>query len=186
MMHNCWRLRGPRWRTLQDDRGNAAIEFALIAPVFVLILAGTIEIGLVIQAKFDLISVVSASANQTLSVSVDAGSASGSATSIAGLLSGDARTGTVNLNNAITAELGESGVSVSGDADDVDACYCATKTDTGLSWGSQVACGADCADGSVAGRFVEITARVPFTPMLGAYGLIGDQSLQSSAVVRLP
>ncbi len=176
------------WRALRDESGSAAVEFALIAPVFVLILAGTLEIGIVIRERFDLVSVVSAAAHHTLGIgeSVDDGSAQQVAATLATLLDGGDRSATVRVNNAVIADLGEDGVAVSDTGADVAACYCPSRPDDALSWGAEVICGTSCADGNTAGRFVEIVARAPYAPLLGTFGLFTDQTLHNSAVVRLP
>jgi hypothetical protein len=177
-----------RGRAIQGDAGSAGVEFALIAPVFLLILAGTFEIGLAIRAQFQLISVVTAAAHHALAIgdTVADGSAPQTAATIAALLVGAGRSGTVDLNNAIKADLAQDTVSVLESGADVSQCYCPSRSDSMLSWGTTVACGVPCDDGSVAGRFVEITAEVPFDAVLGAYGLFSDPTLRNTVVVRLP
>lgn len=173
---------------MHDDTGAAAVEFVLIAPVILLLLAGIFEIGMVIRAKLDLTSVVSAAANHTLSVgnTIDDASANNVSASLVGLLQGGNRSGTVNVNNAVTARLKDGNVTVTGTGPNISSCYCATRTGEQIVWGSAVACGAVCADASVSGRFVEITATAPFTQLLGMYGFFRDDTVQNTAMVRLP
>lgn len=42
------------WSVLRDRRGVSAIEFALVAPVFVLLMVGVIEAGLAIRTGFQV------------------------------------------------------------------------------------------------------------------------------------
>lgn len=181
-------LRGPGWTFLRDEGGSAGVEFALIASVFVLILAGTFEIGLMIREKFRLISDVSAAANHTLAIgtAIDAGSAQDVSVTIAVLLAGGDRTASVNVNNAVTAQLVAGNVTAMQGGGNVAGCYCASRSDEAVNWGASVGCDVACADGTTAGRYVLISAKAPWTPMLGAYGLFSDQTLESSAMVRLP
>lgn len=178
-----------RWlkRLAKEQSGSAGVEFALIAPVFVLLLAAIFEIGLVMRAQFGLISSVSAAANHTLALgdTIDGGSAQNVAATIAALAAGADRSATVNLNNAVTAHSDHGNIAFQDSGGDVTACYCASRLEGAFSWGSVASCGAPCNDGSVAGRFVEISAQVPFNPMLGFYGAIVDHTLQNAAVVRL-
>ena len=90
------------------------------------------------------------------------------------------------MNNAVTADLDEGAVAVAGNGAEVSVCYCASRSENGFAWGGAFECGSPCDDGSVSGRFVEITARAPFNPVLGAYALFTEQTLINSAVVRLP
>src|SRR5580692_477499 len=46
-----------------DDRGIAAVEFALLAPIFCLLMAGVIDLGGVLFTKFQLDAAVTAGAN---------------------------------------------------------------------------------------------------------------------------
>ncbi len=174
-------------RVLTEQSGSAGVEFALIAPVFVLLLAAIFEIGLVMRAQFGLIASVSAAANHTLSVgsTIDSGSAQTVAATLAALAAGTDRAAAVNLNNAVTARSDQGNIEVQDSGGDVTACYCAARLEGEFSWGGVTSCGAPCGDGSVAGRFVEISAQVPFNPIMGFYGAFIDQTLQNAAVVRL-
>lgn len=174
-------------RLVKEQAGSAGVEFTLIAPVFALLLAAVFEIGLVMRAQFALISSVSAAANHTLSLgdTIDGASAQNVAAIIAALAAGTDRSATVNLNNAVMAHFDHGNIAFLDSSGDISSCYCALRLDGAFSWGSAASCGAPCSDGSVAGRFVEISATVPFRPMLGLYGEFIDQTLQNSAVVRL-
>lgn len=174
-------------RAARAEHGAAAVEFALLAPVFVLVLAVTLEIGLAIQQKFQLVSVLTAAANQTLTIQTqDDASANQAAEQIASLMAGGTRMARVDVNNSVTATMTPDGTTLSQTGADSTRCYCPTRADAGLSWGSPTECDQPCANGSTAGRFVEITVQVPFIPVLGAYGMFAGDMLRSAAIVRLP
>lgn len=177
-----------RWRKMKDESGIAGVEFALIAPVFLLLLAAIFEIGLMLRTQSGLISAVSAVASQSLVIGegLNDETAPGMAGTLAALLAGGGRAGTVNVNNAVTARLDEDVIVIEDNDAGSENCYCATRGTGGLTWGSSVQCDAVCADGSVAGRFVEITAQASFTPILGTIALFRADILNNTAVVRLP
>lgn len=185
-MHKMSRLL--RWPGWQDQAGSSGVEFALIAPVVILILAGIFEIGLVIRARFALVSMVSAAANHTLSVGgrVDDTSADNFAATIAALLGGAGRSATVNVNNAVAAVLVDGSISTAKSGAAVSSCYCASRPQGQIVWGSAVECGVACDGSSPSGRYVEISARTSFSPSMGIFGFLSDQTLQNTAMVRLP
>ena len=175
-------------RHIRDDAGNAGIEFALIAPVFLLLLAATLEIGLMMRTQFGLISAVSAAASHSLVLGdgLTEATAVSTAEALASLIAGGGREGTVNVNNAAIAQLGGDGISLWGSGVGASNCFCPIRTNGAITWGTAVQCGATCNDSSQAGQFVEITAQASFTPSLGIVGLFRDDLLRNSAVVRLP
>lgn len=178
----------PHWFALRGDSGSAGVEFALIAPAFILVIAGIFEIGLVIRAKFSLISVVSAASSHTLSVGkeVDDGSAASVAATIATLLGGGGRSATVNLNNAVTAHLEDGTVSVVDNGREAASCYCPSRSEGLIVWGGTLQCGASCADATASGRFVVITSEAPISAALGMSRLLNVETITDTAVVRLP
>lgn len=175
-------------QVLRNESGSAGVEFALIAPVFVLLLAIIFEIGLFIRAKSDLVSALSAAANQTLAVSatIDDTSAQGVATMLVALVDQSGRSVAVLLNNAVSAESVDGIVTVQANDNAIDACFCPTRTDATLIWGQPVGCGTLCTDSTTAGRFVLIGASATFNPVLGQFGVLTPQMLQNSVTVRLP
>ncbi|MGY6696670.1 MAG: TadE/TadG family type IV pilus assembly protein [Roseinatronobacter sp.] len=175
-------------RHIRADAGNAGIEFALIAPVFLLLLAATLEIGLMMRAQFGLISAVSAAANHSLVLGdgLSEETAVGTAEALARLVAGGGREGTVNVNNAAIAQLSDNGIAIWGSGAGASNCFCPIRTNGAITWGTAVQCGTACNDSSMAGQFVEITAQASFTPILGIVGLFRDDLLRNSAVVRLP
>lgn len=175
-------------RLLRDERGSAGVEFALIAPLFVLIIAGTFEIGLMIRDRFGVVSAVSAAATHGLAIgaAVDQATAPAVASTLAGLLAQSGRSGSVNVNNAATARFAEGVTTVAQTGGQAAGCYCLSRSGDAVSWGGAVGCGTPCGGGGTAGRFVVIVAQSPWSPMLFRGGLFSDQTVQSMAVVQLP
>lgn len=179
--------RRPFW---PDERGASAVEFALLLPVFALLLVGVIDYGGVLYKKFRLNSAVSAGANFAL-VNATSVSSSGGATlasSIASIMgisnTADTTQGTIVVNNGPTATFSSGSTVASGTAANADSCYCPTLSGSALSWGSAQTCGASCTGGGFAGKFVTIVARQNYTPSFSNYGLVQNGLISSSVVVQ--
>lgn len=189
MMHRVnARLRVRVLKAARSETGSAAVEFALIAPVLVLLLAVTFEIALMVRARFTLISVISAASNHTLAIAGagDGASAHDMASKVVSLLAGGGRDATVNVNNAVSAQLSGGSITITQHGGSILDCYCLSRSEPGLVWGGATQCGAACADGNIAGAFVEISAQTPFTPIFGAIGLFSPDAHRDFSVVRLP
>lgn len=181
-------IRWPCWRLLRDESGSAGVEMALIAPVLVLLISGILEVGLVIRANFSLIAAVSAAANHTLAIDahIDDASAGQAAATLATLLSGGDRSGTVTVNNAAMATLAQGVVTITDLPGDFASCYCPSAASGQIAWGSPTQCGETCDDGSPSGRFVAIAAAAAPNASLGLYGFFVNELVRDAAVVRLP
>ncbi len=136
---------GSRILRAKQDAGTAAVEFALLASLFLIIVAGTADFGYWIYGASELTAAVSAGSqyaeNNGAMVATNPG---GLATAISTVVNNANGTGwatsTVNVNNGSSTN-----------------CYCPTGTPGNWTWGSAVTCGSACA-GGVAGQFVTITA----------------------------
>ena len=168
------RLRGGR-HFARDTAGVSAVEFALVAPVFLLMTAGLIDLGSMLFTRFQLNSALSAGANYALINGADlsATTAGSLAANTAAVLAGTTSSGTsvsVKINNGYTATMTGGTLSTSGATSEADKCYCPTKSGSVVAWGSAATCGSACANGSLAGKFVTFTASRPHTPMFSGYG----------------
>lgn len=174
-----------------DRRGTSAVEFAMMLPLFCIVLVGTIDLGGILFKKFRLNSAVSAGAGYVI-VNADTVTSTGAstlATRIANVLVSSntttSTTGTVVVNNGATATVANSAVSVSGTAANADSCYCPTLSGTTLTWGTAQACGSTCSGSTVtAGKYVSITANQAYTPSFSNYGLVHNGTVTSRVVVR--
>lgn len=187
VLHALGRLRPGR---AMGKRGNAAIEFALLAPIFAVIMAGGIDMAVLILSRFRLEAAVSNTASYAL-VKADMADAANSgdlAEKLATMLasedtSGDMRA-SIMVNNGAVADYDGLKIAIHGTASLADACYCPEGTASSLAWGSARSCNASCPQGRQAGKYVAITVKQAYTPLFSSFGVIKGDSIEASAMVR--
>ena len=173
---------------LRDRRGMSAVEFALIAPVLLLLLGCVADMGMALRARFNLSSALAAASSYTLNNagSVSAANGPALATALANLLASASAANwanaNVNVNNGPTAAMNNGAVTTAGSASAADSCYCPGGSKSALVWGAPVACGSACPSGALAGKFVLLTASKAFTPLILPAGLIASPITGSSVV----
>jgi Flp pilus assembly protein TadG len=180
-------------RLAGDRRGIAAVEFALVAPVFCLLFAAAVDFGGVLFTRFKLNAAVAAGANyaQVNSANVSAAGGAALATNIANIVQtndgGAWADDNVVVNNGPATTVVAGAPTTSGVAANADACYCPTGTSGALVWGSARTCGQACpgTDAGLAGKFVVITASKPYTPLFADYGIVRDGLITASATVQV-
>ncbi len=165
---------GSRSLRAKQYAGTATVEFALLASLFMIIVAGTADFGYWIYAASELTAAVSAgsqyAANNGAMVATNP---SGLATAISTVVNNANGTGwatsTVNVNNGSSTN-----------------CYCPTGTPDNWTWGSAVTCGVACAGGGVAGQFVTITASPSSTvsAQFPTYNLTYSDTISRGAIVE--
>ena len=74
----------------RETAGVSAVEFALVSPVLIVILAATVDIGASLKAKFDLSSAISAGSNYAL-LGADKVSSTGGGTLAANIMAAHQR-----------------------------------------------------------------------------------------------
>jgi len=172
-------------------RGIAALEFGLLAPVFMISLAGMVDIGNAVVANFVLDASVNAASSFALVNATKANSTNGQtlATNIAAIAANAKKSGWANSSvtvNAGPAATMTAGVAASsGTAAAADSCYCPTGSASSITWGGAVSCGSTCASGSIAGKFVVITASHQYTPLFSQYGFVPNGTLRAAALVQV-
>jgi len=148
----------------RENAAVAAIEFAIYATVFLMIVAGTIDIGLLLFTNSQLDAAVSAGAEY-------AASGSATAASISAIVNSancpDGASSTVVVNNS-----------------DTTGCYCPTGTPGNWTWGGTATCGSSCTGGGVAGQFVTITASCSISPLFPTFGFVQSGTISRSALVE--
>jgi Flp pilus assembly protein TadG len=188
MRHFFKRLR--KFLATRHDDGVAALEFALISPAFVLVLAGIVDLGGVVSAKFRLDTAIAAASNYVLVNNSQVSSSQGAAlaTNIASIVTtGDTTTtanGTVVVNDGPTVTVSAGTSTSSGTAASADLCYCPTGSPSSLTWGSAVTCGSTCPSGLLAGKFVLISANYTYLPVFTSYNFINGGVVYSGALVQ--
>ena len=170
----------------RDQRGTSGVEFALLAPVMLLILAGMVDFGMTLWARLQLEQSLSTITNYAI-VSADNVSASGGvalADRLAVLVPADQDLD-LSINNGSTYRRTSGAVTRGGTAADADKCWCPTGTVANLAWGAAKTCGASCDDGSKAGRFVLMSTGKDFTPMFSTYGIVPEGMVTIRSMVQV-
>lgn len=143
-----------RWR--KDQRGSAAIEFAIVAPVLVLLGAATVELGFAVVQKME---VQDAAAAGALYATQNGWNQSAIAA-------------------AVTAAKPGAGVSASP----APALYCGCPTASGVTTAS---CSVNCTDGSATRRYVKVSAAATRKSFV-ASRLPLPQTVAASTVASIP
>lgn len=175
-----------------ETTGVSAVEFALISPILLLILAGTVDIGGSLKAKFELSTAVSAGSNYVLLNGANVSSSGGTAlaNNIVAItssgLTGNAGNVQVVINNGASTSLNASTsvTTQTGTASNADQCYCPTNASGTFTWGSPKTCGSICGGGGIAGKFVTITASKPYSPLFGGLGVVQGGNITVQSVVQ--
>ena len=170
----CGGALGARWRisSAEQGAGTAAVEVALLASLFMIIVAGSADFGYWIYAASELTAAVSAgsqyAANNGAMVATNPSRLATAISTVVNNANGIGwATSTVNVNNGSSTN-----------------CYCPTGTPGNWTWGSAVTCGSACASGGVAGQFVTITAGHTASPLFPTYQLTYDGAISRSAIVE--
>jgi Flp pilus assembly protein TadG len=176
---------------VKDTSGASAVEFALITPIFLLILVGTLDFGGVLFTEFGLNGAISAAADFALinAGNVNATGGPALATQLVGIASSahasNWASATAVVNNGPTATGNSTTATAGGTAANAAYYYCPTISGSTIVWGAAVAKGYACANGSLSGQFVTITATRTYTPLFGSYGIVKNNALSASTVVQV-
>jgi Flp pilus assembly protein TadG len=160
-------------RRPQEDAGVAAIEFAIYALAFLMIVAATVDIALLMFTGAQLDAAVSAGAEYAVNnAALVTSNPSGLNTNIANI-----------VNNVIGTSWATSTVNVNN-SNDSTHCYCPSGTPGNWTWGSTVTCGSACAGGGIGGQFVTITASRAVSPLFPTFGFVANGTLTRNALVE--
>ena len=157
----------------RDRTGVAAIEFAIYSTVILILLAGTVDIGLELYTEFQLDNAVNAGVQYVMNNAAEVGTSpstlSSTAQSLVANLNGTSwATATVNVNNS----------------NDSSGCYCPTGTPGNWSWGGAVSCGSTCSGSGVGGQFVTISASRSISPLFPAFSFVRNGSVSRYALIE--
>ncbi len=139
--------------------GVASIEFALAAPVLLLMLAAIADLGLALIAMMQLTDGVANAARY------------------AQLTEGAATTATLQAIVQDSSFIRPVTTTVSA-----PACFCASGTPLALT---AETCGATCANGANAGTYQTITAAYTYVPLLPGYDLLASNTLSRTLSVQV-
>jgi Flp pilus assembly protein TadG len=171
-----------------DESGSIAVEFALVAPLLIFILAGVMDIGSATYIKLSLDSRLTSTAEYALLQPApgDQEAAEVLAGNLVGLLQGGAiDTAQVIVNNGADATWDGTAATVSLLSGDAASCYCPTLSQDGVDWGPSTACGTECTSGDTAGQFVQISATARHIAVFPGYDFIEDGTVSARTVLRL-
>ena len=175
------------------DSGLAAIEFAMLAPVFLVLLVGLVDLGGLVYTSNRLDTAVAAGAQYAANNAASVNSTNGAtlAKSVATVVESEVNSAwandTIDVNNGPT-EIAKNGTLTAGgisSGSSANNCWCPTGSPPNWSWGSSATCGSSCPSGGVAGKFVSITASVTYTPLLAAFGFIKNNTLTQNAMIQV-
>lgn len=152
----------PGWRAFRDHReAVAAIEFAIAAPVLLLMLAGAIDFGFREWSRSCLANAVAQGAYQAF-------------------LTGPTVTA-ASIQTMVQGDSSLTGVAVKRIS--APASYCPSGSPATL--GTAVTAGSACADGTTAGIYVTITATYTPVTFLPFYSGLSGKAITEAATVRL-
>lgn len=141
---------------LRGERGNAAVEFAIVAPLLVLLLVAVVEIGFAVRQKMEVHDAATAGARYAAEHGWDA-------TAIAA---------------AVVASKPSSGVTASP----APTLSCGCPSSTGIA---TAACTDTCSDGALARSYVQVSASVTRTTFLPS-ALPLPTTLTANVTTRIP
>jgi Flp pilus assembly protein TadG len=172
-------------------RGVAALEFCVIAPMFILMLAGLIDLGNVMWLRMRLEASVSAATNVALQnpTMVSAASGASLASNMASVLGANLgatlQSGTVIVNNGPAVSVSNGVQTASGTAANANSCYCPSGTGSPWTWGSAVTCASACANGAYGGKYVTVAETQTYQPLFSTYGMVKNNQVSASAIVQV-
>lgn len=196
----CKRYRFIPWRRVlrMRDRGTAMVEFALIAPAFILLFAGVVDLGSAVYTRIRLESALEAGANYALLPAnlsqVNSTNGAALANAIASLVVASSNStvsttnpaATVVVNNGPSMTVPEKGgtASAGGVVANADLLYCPTGSSPNWTWGAAVSSSATCTSGGQPGRFVAITVSITFNAFFPLYSFVQNGAMTAGTIVQ--
>lgn len=173
-----------------DDRGAAAVEFSIMAPLFLLIMMGILDLGGGIYSKMRMDTAVNSSAMYALTRGDAVIPTSSAALAdqliemLAVELGSEGIEAEVTVNNGSRSALTYSKKSATGASANANKCYCPTRNGDTIRWNEAGSCGSPCSSGGNSGKFIAINVSRQIRSLLPLQAIIGD-SLNSQAIVQV-
>ena len=187
-------------RLWRDRKAASIIEFGLLTPIFFGVLGASVDLGEAVLTKFKLSSTLEAASsyaldqvqiankNQTTPPASSAGAAalaSSLAQLAANAIGSNWANVTVVVNNGPTTRISGGTATNSGTASNADNYYCPTGSGASMDWNSpQTTAGVACSGGGVAGKFVRITVRRAYSPILLPSPMVA-QDLSATSIIQV-
>jgi Flp pilus assembly protein TadG len=161
----------------RDNTGAAALEFAILAPVFAVIMIGIVDFSFAFYSKLQLASAVSTGAQyayingQSLTSSTVATFLTNVQNVVKSASALSLPTPTVMYNNSTTNA-------------NANNCYCISVSPQ--TW-TATTCGNACSgtNSQTAGKFVSITGTYTYTPIFATDQFLKTGAMTESAIVRV-
>lgn len=167
-------LNTTRQRFCRNQLGASAVEFALLTPIILLILAAVMDLGLWINARTKLESALSSASTHVMASGQQANTdALGELTQTAvGILVqqvGEKATISATIDDAVRVSYAAGGYSTSGTESDLGRCFCPALQSEGFDWGPAQACGTPCpSSDAFSGRYMSLSVSAPYTSIFGS------------------
>lgn len=173
------------------ESGVSSIEFAFMAPIFLLIVAGTVDIGGALVARADINAAVSAGSNFLLVNAPRVPSAPEDVARQAVVITGDwlpaGGVARITINGGLMVEYADGGLATSGNKASADQCFCPQGTGSSMVLGSSLECGKPCGTGGYAGRYVQVSASHSYNSLFTGFGVLPSNGTVSiSSTVNVP
>lgn len=175
-------------RRLRHARGGvAAVEFAVLAPVLVLLCTATIDFGYFLFLRTQLSGAVAAAAQYTFLNASTASTASGATTLVNNtttVLQNAASASTAGLGAALTPNV------VYNNGGGFNTYYCVSGDANGanLTWTVVTSSSTSCHNNGAApygGKFMTVGASLSFTPLFPGDRFLTGSVISDSVIVRL-
>jgi Flp pilus assembly protein TadG len=173
------------------QEGIAAVEFAFVVPVLLILLMGIVDVGQMLFAYYELDQAVAAGAEYAVLNAANVSSTNGGtlassvAAAVANANGANWTNDTVIVNNGPTVAITNGTAVSSGTATNADDFYCPTGSASNWSWGTAYTSEVSCSTGGgTAGKYVTITASYSYTPLLRIFNFIQSGPLSLSTAVQ--
>jgi Flp pilus assembly protein TadG len=143
-------------RLCRVRRGNAGIEFALMAPIFAAALVGMVDLGMALYERMEVGNAAQAGAQYALNKGWDS----------------------TGIQSAVTSATGLAGVSATPAPS--KSCGCANGTAV-----TAASCGSVCPSGSLAGIYITVNAQATYSTLFTYPGLDSPMTLTGQSVIRI-
>jgi Flp pilus assembly protein TadG len=182
---------------VSDGRAASIVEFALVMPIFLLLLGAAVDFGAMVRTKMLLSSAVSAAAdyaiaNATLVESTDGPTLAQTLASLMASANGTANWANsyaqVNYGPAVTISAGAS--TATGTAANANLYYCPTGSLTNTTPGTGTASSQSCGGSSslYGGKYIVLQASRNFSPLLlplSMFNLPSPYTISATSVVQV-
>ena len=185
------RLRHGLDRARGCEKGISSVEFALIAPVLIVIMAGVADVGDLLVSRSDVSAAVTAGSNFLL-VNADrvATAPEAVARQVAAVAANRLPGGgvvRVIVNGDMTVVNQDGSFSTTGNAASATLCYCASGSGASMSFGGALECGRPCGSGGYASRYVQIAVSRTYEPRFGGFGIVSSgEAISVNSLVSVP